>query len=180
MYKNDRQTASKCKTFVLGFYGYNISAAFSAMTIIIATFTFTGFFHFVLFLFILQINKRLKTRQRSKCNAIQRLRFLKNNWNCGRPRWIESIQLNCNEYAFAVLAVVAFTSSVFGYIIMWLHLISQIRYDCLMCLTSFLLSISSLVFSFQAKRAQQIYNENEEKLEEMLDGIEKLFGYVLG
>lgn len=31
---------------------------------------------------------------------------------------------------------------------------------------------------WQATQAHDIYNENEKKLEEMLDGIEKLFGYV--
>lgn len=31
---------------------------------------------------------------------------------------------------------------------------------------------------WQAEQAQQIYIENEKKLEEMLDGIEKLFGFV--
>lgn len=32
---------------------------------------------------------------------------------------------------------------------------------------------------WQAEQAQHIYIENEKKLEEMLDGIEKLFGYVV-
>lgn len=31
---------------------------------------------------------------------------------------------------------------------------------------------------WQAEQAQQIYIENEKRLEEMLDGIEKLFGWV--
>lgn len=31
---------------------------------------------------------------------------------------------------------------------------------------------------WQAEKAQQIYIQNEKKLEEMLDGIEKLFGFV--
>lgn len=37
-----------------------------------------------------------------------------------------------------------------------------------------------LYFNFikQAEQAQHIYIENEERLEEMLDGIEKLFGWV--
>lgn len=37
-------------------------------------------------------------------------------------------------------------------------------------------SIDPLLFCRQAEQAQHIYIENEKKLEEMLDGIEKLFG----
>lgn len=95
MYKNDRQTASKCKTFVLGFYGYNISAAFSAMTIIIATFTFTGFFSFC-FVFIHFTDKQKieneTKKQMQRDSTIEVLEEQLKLWTA-KVNWIYSIEL---------------------------------------------------------------------------------------